>query len=205
VKNIVNLSGIFIIAISFFSSCTVEKRKYVSGYNIQWKNSNHGAGKKIVQLNRPYSSNKKISGNQPILSHCTMKELETETAALSSFTTKKSSGIVSEYANDSPEINTKGTGIYVPSKNISKENNLSGIFGLLSVVLLVGIAIVATSIVGNLAVVIISVLALAAIAFAIIGIRKGRKLRGFALTTLIIAGIALALFILLLLFPLRIA
>ena len=53
-----------IIFLFLFSSCTIEKRKYLSGYNIQWENSKPGSKRnESVRKNKPEGTDRTIAAN----------------------------------------------------------------------------------------------------------------------------------------------
>jgi hypothetical protein len=60
-KTILRLLCTGIIIISFFSACSVEKRRYTSGYHIQWKNSKHNDGRNESARDGKAGGNHKIS------------------------------------------------------------------------------------------------------------------------------------------------
>lgn len=65
-KKAIQFLGAGIILVSLFSSCTVEKRKYVSGYNIQLKNSKPDSEKnKTVQNSKPAAGAQIVSAEKP--------------------------------------------------------------------------------------------------------------------------------------------
>ena len=64
-KATLRLLNISIISILFFSSCTVEKRKYVSGYNVEWKNSTPASQRNVPAPNSKFGRSEIISAGQP--------------------------------------------------------------------------------------------------------------------------------------------
>lgn len=201
-KSIKQLSFIGMVIMFILSSCTMEKRQYMSGYNIDWKNKEHHTDK---QESAGKYNEKKIGQNEII----TAQQLEYETNTVDNITTANEAPIMASVDNSvipmittdeikykkcdnlSPIKYQNGTkGNFAPnnlifSKNASNktqidlEDRKGGGFGIASFVIsLVGL-LVGSIILGPLAII-----------FGIIGMIN-RKLKGLAIAGFIIGIIDL--------------
>src|SRR5436190_19489700 len=85
-NNPLSLASIAVLLLCFLASCTIEKRKYLPGYNVQWKNSK--PERKHVADSPGIQSGKR---NSLIASPTTgaSQAIETETASIGYSTSRR--------------------------------------------------------------------------------------------------------------------
>ena len=236
-KKIFQLVSVSVILITLFSSCSVEKRKYVPGYNVEWKNSNPAAGRNAFVQDNKDGERKITAAGQPAAVPIICGETTTTSADSSTrssfpisekaneqinvlpdecdviifkngdeikakvseisqdeikykkcedqngptFILKKSEVFMIKYSNGTKDIISQDTPVETNYKPSEKEDN--GIFGILSLAAIMSCVLLIAFQTAQAATILLFP---AAIVFAIIGLGKNRKGKGFAIATLVV-------------------
>lgn len=227
-----------------FSGCTIEKRKYRSGYHIQWNNSkpvlkekeiigNHRQGEdaKIqstklsattasltdeiavpladnARVIKYYNSKKSTYHDNDLPEDCDViilkngDEIKAKVSEISgveikytkceetngpTYTLKKSSVFMIKYPNGTKDLISQEVSVEAKNKSNEKEDN--GIIGILSFVFML-MAVFLGGVTNGMAFLVLGPIA---IIMAIVGLGSKRKLKGFALASLIVMASLLLL------------
>ena len=107
---------IFVFAATImFGSCTMEKRKYLSGYNVQWKKGNPNSPKTELASKANESLTKK---SEPIK----IETSENETIKNDNVTTESNDNLIASVADNQIIVSQKDKNIFVPSNNELSSN-----------------------------------------------------------------------------------